>query len=70
MVRVTEEIIMQEIINEHIHGHHVLLLSSGVFCIDGIFRDWYKDSKTGKPFIPKKRSSLIGLIKQLIKEDI
>lgn len=60
---------MREIINETILGKHILLLDNGTFSVDGKFMEWYKDAKTQKTWIPKKRSSLIGLIKQIIKED-
>ncbi len=59
---------MKEVINEHILGKHILLLDNGTFFVDGIVRDWYRDVKTQKTWIPKKRSSLVGLIKQIIKE--
>lgn len=31
-------------------------------------RDWYKNEKTGKPWFPAKRRSVVSLLKQSIRE--
>jgi hypothetical protein len=50
-----------------IDGHKVVLTRQ-TFTIDGIPRDWYKNER-GNTWIPQKRSSVIGLIKQIIRDD-
>jgi hypothetical protein len=57
-----------EVINETIYGKTVVLLSDGTFTVDGELQEWYKDAKTQKTWIPKKRSQTIGLIKQILKD--
>jgi hypothetical protein len=54
--------------DEIIDGHHVQLSEAGVLLIDGKIEEWFKDTKTGKPWIPAKRKSFIGLIKQHLRD--
>ncbi len=56
------------LIEETIDGHKVALTVSGQFWVDGEIREWYKDTKTNKPWIPKKRQQVRSLIKQIIRE--
>lgn len=60
---------MELLVDEIIDGHKVTFDTKGTFTIDGSVREWYKDAKTQKTWIPKKTGSLRGLIKQIIKED-
>lgn len=60
---------MENVIDDElIKGHRVTLKSDGTFIVNGSIREWYKDARTGKTWIPKKRNSLMGLIKQSLDE--
>jgi len=59
---------MKPIYEEVIDGKHIKLTEDGDFYIDGVKSDWYKDIKTSKPWIVKKRSSFIGLVKQILRD--
>lgn len=52
-----------------IDGHKVALTTDGKFLVDGKEQDWYKDSKTGKPWLVRKRGSFIGLVKQILRDE-
>lgn len=56
------------LINETIKGHKVVLMGNGDFFVDEEKREWYKD-KQGRIWIPRKRQSLRGLVKQIINEE-
>lgn len=51
-----------------VDGHNIILTKDGVLTIDGIQTEWYKDSTKQTPWIPAKRKSFIGLIKQILRD--
>jgi len=59
---------MKEIYNEIVDWKSVKLYDDGTFLIDGVKEDWYKDEKTGLPWIPKKRKTFISLVKQHLRD--
>ncbi len=59
---------MENIYTETIDGKKIELTKSGELLIDGIKSEWYKDQKSKKPWIPAKRKSFIGLIKQILRD--
>lgn len=54
--------------NEIIDSKKILLYQDGTFTIDGVESIWYKN-ENGKPWIPVKRRSFIGLVKQILRDE-
>lgn len=44
------------------------LHACGTFTRNGKVSNWYKDQKTGKPWIPAKRKTFVSLVKQMVRE--
>lgn len=44
------------------------LFTDGTFTVNGKIKPWYKDSKTGKPWLVRKFKNFKSLCKQAIRE--
>lgn len=44
------------------------LHEDGTFTYKGKVCDWYKDQKTGKPWIPAKRKTFVSLVKAMERD--